>query len=73
MNSLPYDEAGFLADVGSPKTHGEQGYGALHRRWARPTLDVNGIYGGYMKEGGSTIIPSCAGAKVSMRLVPAQR
>lgn len=73
MNSLPYDEAGFLADVGSPKTHGEQGYGALHRRWARPTLDVNGIYGGYMKEGASTIIPSFAGAKVSMRLVPDQR
>lgn len=73
MNSLPYDEAGFLADVGSPKTYGEQGYGALHRRWARPTLDVNGIYGGYMKEGGSTIIPSFAGAKVSMRLVPDQR
>ncbi len=73
MKGLPYDEKAFLADVGSPKTYGEKGYDALHRRWARPTLDVNGIYGGYMKEGSSTIIPSMAGAKVSMRLVPDQR
>ncbi|MFQ5422898.1 MAG: dipeptidase [Phycisphaerae bacterium] len=73
MESLPYDEARFLADVGSPKTHGEKGYGALHRRWARPTLDVNGIYGGYMEPGSSTIIPSFAGAKISMRLVPDQK
>jgi acetylornithine deacetylase/succinyl-diaminopimelate desuccinylase-like protein len=72
MNSLPYDEKEFLADVGSPKTYSEKGYSALHCRWARPTLDVNGIYGGYMKEGSSTIIPSFAGAKVSMRLVPEQ-
>lgn len=73
MKSLPYEESAFLADVGSPKTYGEQGYSALHRRWARPTLDVNGIFGGYMKEGSSTIIPSMAGAKVSMRLVPDQK
>jgi len=73
MNRLPYSEAEFLADVGSPKVHCEKGYSALHCRWARPTLDVNGIYGGYMKEGSSTIIPSFAGAKVSMRLVPDQR
>jgi acetylornithine deacetylase/succinyl-diaminopimelate desuccinylase-like protein len=72
MNSLPYDESAFLKDLGSPKGWGEQGYSILHRRWARPTLDVNGIYGGYMKEGSSTIIPSMAGAKVSMRLVPNQ-
>lgn len=72
MNNLPYDEAEFLADVGSPKTYGEKGYSALHRRWARPTLDVNGIFGGYMEEGSSTIIPSFAGAKISMRLVPDQ-
>jgi acetylornithine deacetylase/succinyl-diaminopimelate desuccinylase-like protein len=73
MNGLPYSEADFLKDVGSPKTYGEKGYSALHRRWARPTLDVNGIFGGYMKEGSSTIIPSFAGAKVSMRLVPDQK
>lgn len=73
MEALPYDEAEFLADLGSPKTYGEKGYSALHRRWARPTLDVNGIYGGYMAEGSSTIIPSFAGAKISMRLVPDQQ
>ena len=73
MNNLPYDEKALLDDVGSPKTYGERGYSSLHRRWARPTLDVNGLFGGYMKEGASTIIPSFCGAKVSMRLVPDQR
>jgi acetylornithine deacetylase/succinyl-diaminopimelate desuccinylase-like protein len=73
MNSLPYSEADFLSDVGSPKSHGERGYSTLYRRWARPTLDVNGVYGGYMGPGSSTIIPSFAGAKLSMRLVPDQR
>ncbi len=72
LSALPFDEAAFLDDVGSPKTYGEKGYSTLQRRCARPTLDVNGIYGGYMKEGSSTIIPSFAGAKVSMRLVADQ-
>ncbi len=73
MEGLPFDEKAFLADLGSPRTWGEKGYSTLYRRWARPTFDVNGIYGGYMKEGSSTIIPSMAGAKVSMRLVPDQK
>lgn len=73
MNGLPFNEAEFLRDLGSPKAYGEKGYSTLHRRWARPTLDVNGIFGGYMKEGSSTIIPSWAGAKISMRLVPDQK
>lgn len=73
MESLPYSDEALLADLGSPKTHGEAGYSTLYRRWARPTLDVNGIYGGYMKEGSSTIIPSMAGAKISMRLVANQK
>lgn len=73
MESLPFTDAGLLADLGSPKTYGEAGYSTLYRRWARPTLDVNGIYGGYMKEGSSTIIPSFAGAKISMRLVANQK
>lgn len=73
MEGLPFDEAAFIKDVGSPRTWGEKGYSMLYRRWARPTFDVNGIYGGYMKEGSSTIIPSMAGAKVSMRLVPDQK
>jgi len=73
MDGLPFDERDYLKDVGSPKTYGEKGYSTLYRRWARPTLDVNGIYGGYMGPGSSTIIPSFAGAKVSMRLVADQR
>ncbi|MCA9257037.1 MAG: dipeptidase, partial [Phycisphaerales bacterium] len=73
MNSLPHSDAALLAELGSPRTWGEAGYSTLYRRWARPTLDVNGIYGGYMKEGSSTIIPAFAGAKISMRLVANQR
>jgi acetylornithine deacetylase/succinyl-diaminopimelate desuccinylase-like protein len=73
IRTLPFVEAEFLADVGSAAPAGEAGYSTLERRWSRPTLDVNGIYGGYMGPGSSTIIPSRAGAKVSMRLVPDMR
>ncbi|MCK6457820.1 MAG: dipeptidase [Phycisphaerae bacterium] len=67
---LAFDDAVLVADTGSLAPHGEPGYSTLERRWGRPTLDVNGLYGGYMGPGSSTIIPSRAGAKVSMRLVP---
>jgi acetylornithine deacetylase/succinyl-diaminopimelate desuccinylase-like protein len=70
--SLPFDEAQFLALTGSPRLTGESGYTTLERRWARPTLDVNGIFGGYEGEGTKTVLPSWAGAKVSLRLVPDQ-
>jgi len=70
---LPFDRAAFLKDTGSPAEFGEAGFSTFERRWYRPTLDVNGIYGGYMAAGSSTIIPSRAGAKISMRLVPDQR
>lgn len=73
LASLPYDRATFLKDTGSPDEHGEAGFSTFERRWYRPTLDVNGIYGGYMAAGSSTIVPSRAGAKISMRLVPDQR
>ena len=72
INALPFDERQYLADVGSPAACGERGYTTNERRWMRPTLDVNGIYGGFMAEGANTIIPARAGAKVSMRLVPNQ-
>lgn len=72
ISRLNYGDAHLLADTGSVAAWGESGYSTVERRWARPTLDVNGIYGGYMGAGSSTIIPSKAGAKVSMRLVPNQ-
>jgi len=72
LMALPFDEAGYLKELGCPKLFGEPGYSTLERRWVRPTLDVNGLVGGYTGEGASTVIPSDAVGKVSMRLVPAQ-
>jgi acetylornithine deacetylase/succinyl-diaminopimelate desuccinylase-like protein len=70
--ALPFDEKQYLRDLGSPSLVGEEGYSTLERRWARPTLDVNGLFGGYAGEGAMTIIPAMCGAKVSMRIVPNQ-
>ena len=72
LKSLPFDEAKYAADIGVTALTGEKGYTANERRWIRPTLDVNGIYGGFMAEGANTIVPKGAGAKISMRLVPNQ-
>ncbi len=72
MASLPFDEPTWLAATGAPAAFGEPGFTTLERLWTRPTLDVNGILGGYTGEGAKTIIPSWARAKVSMRLVPHQ-
>ena len=69
--TLPFDEKEFLKnEVGSTQLAGEPGYGALERIWARPTLEVHGIRGGFVGEGAKTVIPAKAIAKVSMRLVP---
>jgi len=62
----------FLGAVGVNQGYGEMGYNILERRWARPSCDVNGLYGGYSGEGAKTIIPSFAGAKVSFRLAAMQ-
>ena len=71
--SLPFDEEQFAASLGlEALTGGEDGYTALERRWARPTLDCNGIVGGYTQAGAKTIIPARASAKISMRLVANQ-
>lgn len=72
MASLPFDDADYLKIVGSPSLHGETGFTTQERRGVRPTLDVNGLFGGFMGLGASTIIPQKMGAKVSMRIVPDQ-
>ncbi|MGH7285389.1 MAG: dipeptidase [Polyangiaceae bacterium] len=70
--SLPFDEKEWLASTGSPAISGEKGFSTLERIWARPTLDCNGILGGFQGEGAKTIIPARASAKISCRLVPHQ-
>ncbi|CAN5770498.1 dipeptidase [soil metagenome] len=67
---LDFDDAELAAEVGVPELFGEPGFGSLERRGARPTLDVNGLWGGFQGEGSKTIIPAHAHAKVSCRLVP---
>jgi len=69
---LPFDEEAYRDHVGVPALAGERGFGALERRGARPTLDVNGMWSGFQGEGSKTIIPAHAHAKVSCRLVPNQ-
>lgn len=72
MASLPVDAERIRDYLGVPEFAGEPGYSLIERKGARPTLDVNGIWGGFSGEGAKTIIPGRAGAKVSMRLVPDQ-
>ena len=69
---LPFSEAEFQASVGVTSLEGEVGFTTLERKWARPTCDVNGIYGGYQGPGPKTVLPCKAGAKFSFRLVPDQ-
>jgi acetylornithine deacetylase/succinyl-diaminopimelate desuccinylase-like protein len=69
---LPFSDAEFQADLGVTSLEGEAGYTTLERKWARPTCDVNGLYGGYAGPGPKTVLPCKAGAKLSFRLVPNQ-
>ena len=73
MADLPLDEGRLKQYLGVDELFGETNYEPMERKTARPTLDINGIWGGFSGEGAKTIIPARAGAKVSMRLVPDQR
>ncbi|QXD16753.1 dipeptidase [Rhodocaloribacter litoris] len=73
FRALPFDEQAWAKEVGLPATKTEKGYSVLEAISARPTLDVNGIWGGYTGKGAKTVLPAQAHAKISMRLVPDQR
>jgi len=72
LDGLSFDEARYHDEVGAAAA-GEDGHGTLARQWYRPTLELNGLYGGYQGPGGKTVLPSEAHVKVSCRLVPDQR
>lgn len=72
LNSAPFDEEEYKKDLDVNELWGEQGYSTIERTGTRPTLEVNGIWGGYIGEGAKTVLPSKASAKISMRLVPNQ-
>jgi acetylornithine deacetylase/succinyl-diaminopimelate desuccinylase-like protein len=73
FKKLPHSDTTWRKSIGAKALFGEAGYTTLERVWARPTLEVNGIWGGFMGEGAKTVIPAEAHAKISMRLVPDQR
>lgn len=73
MAKAPYDEKEYMDDLGVTTLWGEKGYTSNERTGIRPTLEVNGIWGGYQGEGAKTVLPSKAFAKISCRLVPNQK
>lgn len=72
INRAPFNLDAYKKELGIDDIQGEKGYTTLERTGIRPTLDVNGIWGGYTGEGAKTVLPSKAHAKISMRLVPGQ-
>jgi acetylornithine deacetylase/succinyl-diaminopimelate desuccinylase-like protein len=73
LERLTFDEDTYLSEVGAASGFGEPGYGMLARQWYRPTIEVNGIYGGYQGPGSKTVLPCEAHVKLTCRLVPNQR
>lgn len=73
LAEIPFSKEEWLAEAGITSEWGEETYTIIERTTARPTLDVNGIWGGYTEPGAKTVLPSAAHAKISMRLVPDQR
>lgn len=72
IKSLNFSDKALAKELNVNELQGEKGYNTLERLWARPTLDCNGIVGGFIEEGAKTVLPSKASAKISMRLVPDQ-
>lgn len=72
MNKAPFDEEEYKNEIGIKKLWGEKGYTTFERTGIRPTLELNGIWGGYTGEGSKTVLPAKASAKISARLVPNQ-
>ncbi|MEY5068999.1 MAG: hypothetical protein RLZ47_861 [Bacteroidota bacterium] len=73
LNRAPFDLEDYKKDLAIGEIWGEKGYSTIERTGTRPTLEVNGIWGGYIGEGAKTVLPSKASAKISMRLVPNQQ
>ncbi len=70
--ALGYEDEAYRQAIGAPALYGEEGFGTLERQWLRPTVEANGLYGGYQGPGSKTVIPATAHAKLSCRLVPGQ-
>ncbi len=73
FEAIPYSDEEYKKELGVTELYGEPGYSTYERCWARPTLEVNGIWGGFQEEGIKTVIPSVAHAKISCRLVADQQ
>jgi acetylornithine deacetylase/succinyl-diaminopimelate desuccinylase-like protein len=73
VHAMPFDSARYLQGIGAPGEAGEAGWTLLERMWLRPTLEINGLWGGYQGPGTKTVIPCEAHAKITCRLVPGQR
>ena len=73
FRKLPWNDRTYARDLGVGELYGEKGFTTLERLWARPTLECNGIWGGFTGDGAKTVLPAKAFAKISMRLVPDQK
>ena len=69
IDRVPFDEEQYISDLGIPDVFGEAGYSTRERLWARPTFELNGIWGGWQGSGIKTVLPAQAFSKVTCRLV----